>query len=309
MKQKKLQVFLSSTFKDLKVERQAAVEAILSSGHIPAGMELFSAGDESQMQVIKRWIDESDVFLLILAGRYGSIEPRSGKSYTQLEFEYALERGKPLFAVVISQRALESKVKTDGLLAVEQENSKALNEFRSLVTRNLVKFWDDPKDIKIAIHETISDFDYRKELVGWVRSDNSVNTAFLAEEIAKLTKENSELRSKLLEFESNVHIKFGGLSYFQMKELLEAELLKDSGTNKQLTLFDFFMQVAEGLSKGCLPNTNSKEFDKLVLFKLAKKHFERVEGFPFSRINYFFTEDGQNFYLRSVSLLKTESSI
>jgi hypothetical protein len=63
---KKLQVFVSSTYSDLKEERQAAVEAILSAGHIPAGMELFAAGDESQMEVIKRWIDDSDVFLLIL---------------------------------------------------------------------------------------------------------------------------------------------------------------------------------------------------------------------------------------------------
>jgi hypothetical protein len=67
---KKLQVFISSTYTDLQDERQAAVEAILRAGHIPAGMELFAAGDTSQMEVIRRWIDDSDVFLLILGGRY-----------------------------------------------------------------------------------------------------------------------------------------------------------------------------------------------------------------------------------------------
>ena len=45
---KKLQVFVSSTYTDLIEERQAAVEAILDAGHIPAGMELFKAGNESQ---------------------------------------------------------------------------------------------------------------------------------------------------------------------------------------------------------------------------------------------------------------------
>lgn len=98
---KRLQVFVSSTFSDLVKERQAAVEAILTAGHIPAGMELFTSGDESQMEVIKQWIDESDVYLVILAGRYGSVEPNSGKSYTQLEYEYALEKDKPLFACAI----------------------------------------------------------------------------------------------------------------------------------------------------------------------------------------------------------------
>src|SRR4029078_12754909 len=101
-------------YTDLKDERQAAVGAILTAGHIPAGMELFAAGDESQMNVIKRWIDESDVFLLILGGRYGSIEPKSQKSYIQIEYEYALEQGKPLFAVVIAEDYLEQKVKKFG---------------------------------------------------------------------------------------------------------------------------------------------------------------------------------------------------
>jgi predicted Na+-dependent transporter len=49
---KKLQVFVSSTYMDLREERQAAVEAILTAGHIPAGMKLFAAGDDSQMKVI-----------------------------------------------------------------------------------------------------------------------------------------------------------------------------------------------------------------------------------------------------------------
>jgi len=77
---KRLQVFVSSTYEDLKEERQAAVEEILKAGHIPAGMELFTAGDETQMEVIRTWIDGSDIFLLILGGRYGSIDPASQRS-------------------------------------------------------------------------------------------------------------------------------------------------------------------------------------------------------------------------------------
>ncbi|WP_461067768.1 DUF4062 domain-containing protein [Spirosoma horti] len=47
---KKLQIIVSSTYSDLLNERQACVEPILSSGHIPAGMELFAAGSESQLE-------------------------------------------------------------------------------------------------------------------------------------------------------------------------------------------------------------------------------------------------------------------
>lgn len=43
---KKLQVFVSSTYTDMILERQNAVEAILECGHIPAGMELFAADNK-----------------------------------------------------------------------------------------------------------------------------------------------------------------------------------------------------------------------------------------------------------------------
>lgn len=88
---KKLQVFVSSTYTDLIEERQAAVQAILDAGHIPAGMDLFKAG-KPQMKTIQKCIDESDVYMLIVGGRYGSIDEECVKSYTQLEYEYALSK-------------------------------------------------------------------------------------------------------------------------------------------------------------------------------------------------------------------------
>src|SRR4028118_1895841 len=123
---KKLQIFISSTYTDLIEERQAAVSAILKAGHIPAGMELFTAGDESQMETIKRWIDESDVYMLILGGRYGSVEPTTGLSYTELEYDYARQQGKPSFSVVIRDDALEAKVRSLGTGCLEKDNPQGL---------------------------------------------------------------------------------------------------------------------------------------------------------------------------------------
>lgn len=306
MKEKKLQIFVSSTFKDLILERQAAVEAILSSGHIPAGMELFSAGDESQMSVIKRWIDESDVYLLILGGRYGSIEKISGKSYTHLEFEYALEKNKPLFAVVISQSALDKKVRNQGIDIIEQQNPKALAAFKEIVVQNLVKFWDDSKDIKIAIHETISEFSYRKELVGWIRGNNAINSGFLAEEIARLTKENSELRNQLSAISLTTSTTYAGLTYSQMKELLEKQKIDPDEDIQENNLYNFFINKGEEFSQKYRPYKNAAQCEKLVLHKLVFKEISNVVGgrLSFGNISYYsFTEDGQHFYLKSISLL------
>lgn len=228
---KRLQVFVSSTFTDLREERQAAVEAILSAGHIPAGMELFAAGDESQMEVIKQWIDESDVYLLILGGRYGSIEPKTGKSYTQLEYEYALDRSKPLFACVLNEKALESRVKTKGLEMIDKHR-KELDVFRELIQTKMVEFWDDSKDIRLAIVRKLGQLARREDLVGWVRAHKEADLPALSNEIARLSKENAELRSQI-DNKSEVHI--NGLSYSQLKTLLKARRLWEYVIgNKQL---------------------------------------------------------------------------
>ncbi|AXC09463.1 hypothetical protein ACPOL_0076 [Acidisarcina polymorpha] len=229
---RRLQVFVSSTFSDLKEERQAAVEAILSAGHIPAGMELFAAGDESQMDVIRQWIDESDVYLLILGGRYGSVEPKTEKSYTQLEYEYALESGKPLFACVVNEAAIEGRVKANGRSVIETENPQQLKQFRADVLTRVVKFWEDTKDIKIAIAEKLSDFARREDLVGWVRPEN-VNVGALADEIARLSKENADLRAELKKWAAEGS---GNISFDEMRKLLAAKGLLDFLERSRLQL-------------------------------------------------------------------------
>src|SRR5687768_10053928 len=91
MQDKRYQVFVSSTYKDLTEERKAVTQAIMAMDHIPAGMELFPAFDEDQLSFIKRVIDDSDYYVLIIGGRYGSID-ETGISYTEQEFDYAVSK-------------------------------------------------------------------------------------------------------------------------------------------------------------------------------------------------------------------------
>lgn len=195
--EKKHQIFISSTFTDLKAERQAAVEAILTAGHIPAGMELFAAGDESQMEVIQRWIDDSDLYMLILGGRYGSIHQSTGISYTEHEYEYALKQGKPFFALVLTEQAIESKTSELGNAAKETENPGKYSDFRQKVLSKISKLVEDGKDIKIGVHESIRLLEKRYSLHGWVRSDSLPELVPLFKQMTALTEENISLRSRL----------------------------------------------------------------------------------------------------------------
>src|SRR5580658_6293264 len=97
--EKRYQVFVSSTYVDLIEERKEVIQALLEMDCIPAGMELFPAADEDQWSLIKRVIDDCDYYLVIVGGRYGSIGPE-GSSYTEMEYRYALDKGKPVIGFV-----------------------------------------------------------------------------------------------------------------------------------------------------------------------------------------------------------------
>lgn len=87
---KRYQVFLSSTYADLKDERQKVIQTLMEMDCIPSGMELFPATDEEQWEFIKKVIDDCDYYLLIIGGRYGSINAE-GISYTEKEYDLHLQ--------------------------------------------------------------------------------------------------------------------------------------------------------------------------------------------------------------------------
>lgn len=194
---KKYQVFISSTYTDLLDERQAAVEAILQAGHIPAGMELFTSSNQSQWDIIKRWIDESDIYMLILGGRYGSIETKSGKSYTHLEYEYALSIKKPLFVMVIKDEALSQKT----VAQVENQNPEKLKKFKKKVLSSMCEFFIDTKDIQLNVHKCLGKIIQDNDLIGWVRG-NQQNEG-LVTELVRLNEENRKLKLENEEFRRN----------------------------------------------------------------------------------------------------------
>jgi len=81
---KKYQVFISSTYLDLVEERLAISRALLDINCIPVGMENFPATEESSYDYMKKIIDESDYYLVLIGGRYGSISGEKKKASHKL---------------------------------------------------------------------------------------------------------------------------------------------------------------------------------------------------------------------------------
>lgn len=143
--EKRYQVFVSSTFEDLSEERQEVMQALLELDCMPAGMELFPAADDDQWTLIKRVIDDCDYYIVIIGGRYGSLAP-SGKSYTQMEYEYAVELGKPVIAFLHKDPGKLPAEKTEK----EPEKAKKLEEFKDVAKK------EDGQVLDICIRSWIS---------------------------------------------------------------------------------------------------------------------------------------------------------
>ena len=277
---KKLQVFVSSTYTDLIEERQAAVQAILDAGHIPAGMELFKAGNESQLKTIYKWIDESDVYMLILGGRYGSIETNSGKSYTQLEYEYAISKDIPVFAVVLGESFLTDKVNSLGLSnVIEQKSPKKYQDFKTFVMSKIIRMVDDCKDIKITIHSTLNEFINKYDLTGWVRNYNENETIQLIKENNSLLKENYLLNKQIQKLQEQLTAKskeqFGNFSFDELVKLFKkkkfnipSEIIKN---DKEIVVnaLDFFILYFDSFVTGISNAYNESDESMYVFYDIA----------------------------------------
>lgn len=274
MLKKKLQVFISSTYIDLKDERQAAVEAILDAGHIPAGMELFKAGNEDQLKTIKRWIDESDVYLLILGGRYGSLEIESGKSYTHLEYEYAVDKGMPVFAVVLSDSWLFNKAAQQGKDNVfEQGELSKYKKFKEYAHTKIIRQVDDLKDIKLSIHTTMNEFKELYKFSGWVKGSEVEDNAEIIKENTELLKENKKLK-ELVEKQS-FQKKVGNFEYGELKRALKHKNIiipaGKAGNDKELTknYLSLFIFLRDILSTGIENSSATPDSTRYVYYNVA----------------------------------------
>lgn len=140
----KYQFFISSTYKDLIKERQIAINAIMKMGHIPAGMELFTATGEEQFESIKPIIDESDYYLIILSGKYGTVVKDEKISYTEKEFNYALSVNKRIIAFVYD----EPKNLPVNKRETKTNNMIYFNNFREKILNNrMVYIWKNHIDL------------------------------------------------------------------------------------------------------------------------------------------------------------------
>jgi hypothetical protein len=188
--EKRYQVFISSTYDDLREERAEVMQALLELDCIPSGMELFPAADEDQWTLIKEVIDDCDYYVVIVAGRYGSVHS-SGRSYTQLEYEYALSKRKPTIAFLHQNPSDIPAGKTEPT----KEGKRKLESFRQLAQSKTVKYWSSAPDLGAKVSRSVSQLIKRHPAAGWIRAGGVSEAS--APEILRLRKKIDELQAQL----------------------------------------------------------------------------------------------------------------
>jgi hypothetical protein len=189
------QVFVSSTYIDLIEERSEVMQALLELECMPAGMELFPAANDTQWDWIKRIIDESDYYVVIVGGRYGSLSKETGLSFTEMEYRYAVETSKPVIAFLIED---QSQIVAKNL--EQQPNKiKKLEAFRDLVKSRLCKFYSSPADLGAKLSRSITQLKKQHPKPGWIRAE-ILDSLASSDEVLHLKRENEELKKRLLDY-------------------------------------------------------------------------------------------------------------
>lgn len=234
---RKFSVFISSTYEDLKNERQALMGVALENNFIPVGMEQFHAAPASQWDVITKMIDECDFYFLVIAGRYGSIDEETGISYTEKEYNYAKSKGLPVLALIKESSAITANEQDAG--DDKFEKMKKLDAFRTRVKndKNTVAHFTSLDDLKYEASSTFSKaIDYADENAGWVRYRDIVDV--INEEAEVRNKANAGIggnQQKLLE---------------EMKEMISQFGIRlNDMENNQLTWEDIPMATSEDINK------------------------------------------------------------
>jgi hypothetical protein len=163
-------VFVSSTYDDLAAEREAVANALLKAGHIPQGMEQFGASNDRGWGIVTDTIDLCDYHVVVVGGRYGSVDD-SGLSWTEKEFDYALEKGNGVLAFIRDRSSIKAPDQDTG------KQKRKLDAFiKRLKNNHFCRTWKESADLSLEVvvslfKEIKRDEDHGSVRRGWYRGD------------------------------------------------------------------------------------------------------------------------------------------
>ena len=152
-----MKAFISSTSKDLGEYRTATYEVCNRLQVVPIGMEQFESMGFGATEGSKRKLDEADVYVGILANRYGYIEDGYDKSVTEMEFDYAEARGLERLCFAADEAAK---------LPVYPENQDKLAAFKARADKLIRNTFAGAWEFKYKLYDSLLKWIFRQRRGG-----------------------------------------------------------------------------------------------------------------------------------------------
>lgn len=137
-------IFISSTYEDLIPYRNQVKEVIVKLEQIVKGMEYFGSSSKNSLETCLHQVEESKVFISIIAMRYGSVDDKSGFSYSELEYIRAKEKNIPILIYILDEnQPIPPKFVDTG------SKAEKLKAFKEKVKKlHTVSFFTTPDNLK-----------------------------------------------------------------------------------------------------------------------------------------------------------------
>jgi uncharacterized protein YdaT len=270
----KYQIFISSTYDDLKDVREQLIKCVLEMGHIPVGMEMFSAANEEQWKIIQKQIDECDYYIVIIAHRYGSLD--KDISFTEKEYDYAVSKDIPVLGFIIDDAVRWPPKFIDS----DEITKNRLQLFKTKVRTRMINIWKNSEDLyakaAISIGKAFSTY----ERPGYVRSSEVANID-VYNELTRLSTENANLRGRIVIIESDNK---------KQEEKEEIELVSILSANTRVIPIKFsdssewnrdysmsLLEIFESLSKHLLIDADEKTMkNALALDASGRVDYQKI---------------------------------
>jgi hypothetical protein len=171
----KLSVFVGSPKRELETVRLAVIQAILESGHIPDGMELWAAEARPTLKTIAEKLRLCDVHVVILGAQYGQLIESEKVGFSEWEYRQSERDGRPVIAFLLEEDALKKAWELNPLPKDVEEKYLVLR--KDLTAKSVCKLYADPampridRDVLNSINKVIDSGQLRPH-AGWIRGDS-----------------------------------------------------------------------------------------------------------------------------------------
>lgn len=277
-------VFISSTYEDLKQHRAKLWDTISQYDVDIRGMEQFGARKSTPLETCLAEVEQSDIYIGIVALRLGSIDEKSGKSFTQLEYERARKLDKEILIYFLDKR--------NGLVTPKfidfGENHEKLNAFKTtLRKRHTIDTFVDENDLSDKLKRKLDDIltpktEKAKELDEYSSSKDVLKKVYLMPKAYS----GKEIKLKL---------KFEGSLFPASKSICESfnlEYGKTVGTEVKLiepkidqNIFEHIF-ITNELFEKVINVKEEQELDVFAKIEFSENNIEKVKA-NFVETNYF----------------------